>query len=499
MHLRRRVIHLVTVIVSLALVTGVAVVGWAWKTSLLPDSYDVTSYGHHDYGGGAVPAEAVAHGLHHGGAGTNVARLHGPTGTPDVRFRLVAQRTTIRLASGQKVDALTFDGRAPGPELRMQQGDLVEVTLMNRDVEPGVTIHWHGVDLPNAEDGVAGVTQDAVLPGASHRYRFRAEQHGTFWYHSHESSSTQVDRGLFGALVIEPRQSQTTEKLDLTVVSHVFDGTDTINGAPGAQHRTVAPGTDVRLRLVNTDDNPKRFLLWGTPFRVLAIDGTDLNEPTPLERTTLELAAGGRYDVGFTMPDGPVALRVEGTPTLLALSRDGRTVAPTEQRETTPFDPLGYGQPSTTPFDAQSTFQRRFRLEIGRKPGFLDGKPGMQWTINGGIYPDVPMLMVERGDLVLLEIVNSTSKVHPMHLHGHHALVLSRDGRQMTGSPWWTDTLDVRPGERYELAFRADNPGLWMEHCHNLGHAAAGLTMHLGYVGVTTPFRTGGDAHNHPE
>jgi FtsP/CotA-like multicopper oxidase with cupredoxin domain len=499
MHVRRHVIHLVTVVVSLTVLTGAAVVGWAWKTSLLPDSYDVTSYGRHDFGGGAVPAEAAAHGLHDAGVGTSVPLLRGPTGVPDVRFRLVAQRTTIRLASGQKVEALTFDGRAPGPELRMQQGDLVEVTLVNRDVEPGVTIHWHGLDLPNAEDGVAGVTQDAVLPGASHTYRFRAEQRGTFWYHSHESSSTQVDRGLFGALVIEPRQSQTAETLDLALVSHVFDGTDTINGAPGAQHRRVAPGSDVRLRLVNADDNPKRFLLSGTPFRVLAIDGTDLHGPASLERTTLALAAGGRYDVGFTMPDRPVALRVEGTPALLALSNDGRTVAPAEQGVAATFDPLGYGEPSATRFDAQSTFQRRFRLEIGRKPGFLDGKPGMQWTINGGIYPDVPMLMVERGDLVRLEIVNSTSKVHPMHLHGHHALVLSRDGREVTGSPWWTDTLDVQPGERYELAFRADNPGLWMEHCHNLGHAAAGLTMHLGYAGVTTPFRTGGDAHNHPE
>src|SRR5215211_2348143 len=185
MHVPRHVIHLVTVAVSLALLTGAAVVGWAWKTSLLPDSYDVTSYGYHDYGGGAVPAEAAAHGLHHAHVGTSVARLHGPTGVPDVRFRLVAQRTTIRLASGQKVEALTFDGRAPGPELRVRQGDLVEVTLVNRDVEPGVTIHWHGVDLPNAEDGVAGVTQDAVPPGGSYVYRFRINEPGTYWYHSH--------------------------------------------------------------------------------------------------------------------------------------------------------------------------------------------------------------------------------------------------------------------------------------------------------------------------
>jgi len=498
MRVRPRLIRLLTVVASVAVLAGAATVGWAWKTSLLPDSYDVTSYGRHDFGGGRVPTGPAAHGLHHATA-TSVARLRGPSSAPDMRFRLVAQRSTIRLPSGQEVEALTFDGRAPGPELRMRQGDLVAVTLVNRDVEPGVTIHWHGVDVPNAEDGVAGVTQDAVAPGGSHTYRFRAEQMGTFWYHSHESSSTQVDRGLFGALVIEPRRPSGDATLDFVVVSHVFEGTDTINGEDGLQRQRVAPGTDVRLRLVNTDDNPKRFLLSGTPFRVLSIDGTDLNEPTPLERTTLQLAAGGRYDVGFTMPDAPVALRVADTPALLALSPDGRAIAPLDEADGSTFDPLDYGQSAPTPFGAESTFQRRFRLEIGRKPGFLDGRPGMQWTLNGGIYPDVPMLMVERGDLALVEVVNSTSKVHPMHLHGHHALVLSRDGHPSTGSPWWTDTLDVGPGESYRLAFRADNPGLWMEHCHNLSHAAAGLTMHLGYVGVTTPFRTGGAAHNHPE
>ena len=136
---------------------------------------------------------------------------------------------------------------------------------------------------------------------------------------------------------------------------------------------------------------------------------------------------------------------------------------------------------------------------IGRKPGFLDGRPGFQWTLNGGIYPDVPMFVVERGDLVRMTIENTTSRVHPMHLHGHHMLVLSRNGRPVTGSPWWTDTLDVGSDDRYVVAFRANNPGLWMDHCHNLTHAAAGLTMHLAYVGVATPFLVGGDAHNDPE
>ena len=120
-------------------------------------------------------------------------------------------------------------------------------------------------------------------------------------------------------------------------------------------------------------------------------------------------------------------------------------------------------------------------------------------AINGGIYPNVPTFVVEEGDLVEVTVVNDTDAVHPMHLHGHHVLVLSRDGVPSSGSPWWADTLDVRPGETYVVAFRADNPGTWMDHCHNLRHAADGLTMHVHYAGLTTPFTFGGEPSNTPE
>ncbi len=123
----------------------------------------------------------------------------------------------------------------------------------------------------------------------------------------------------------------------------------------------------------------------------------------------------------------------------------------------------------------------------------------MWWSINGHLFPDVPMFMVAEGDVVVMHIENHSGEVHPMHLHGHHALVLSRDGKPSTGSPWWTDSLDVRRGENYDIAFLADNPGVWMDHCHNLTHAADGLVAHLMYEGVSTPYVVGGKADNSPE
>jgi FtsP/CotA-like multicopper oxidase with cupredoxin domain len=120
----------------------------------------------------------------------------------------------------------------------------------------------------------------------------------------------------------------------------------------------------------------------------------------------------------------------------------------------------------------------------------------MYWTINGHLFPDVPMFMVREGDVVKMRISNSSGEVHPMHLHGHHAGVLARNGVPATGAPWWIDSLNVDNGESYDIAFRADNPGIWVDHCHNLPHAQQGLLGHLMYEGVTTPFVFGGSAGN---
>lgn len=498
---RAIVVRFLTAATAVLVVGGLAWLAWSWQESRLPGTYDVMDYGSADYGGGPLPKGTGDHARHGDGHAISVAELTGPRGAPDARFTLTARRARLRLPSGKTIETLTFGGRAPGPELRVRQGDLVAVTLRNDDVDVGVSIHWHGVDVPNAEDGVAGVTQDAVMPGGRYDYRFRAEQVGTFWYHTHQASAKEVKRGLFGAFVIEPRRAA-RDTLDLALAAHDFAGVETVNGVAGMQRRAVAPGTRVRLRLINTDSTPQRFTLIGTPFRVLAIDGTDLNAPSPLAATALELGAGGRYDLGFTMPETPVELTLPDTRAGLVLSRDGRAepaVEPAAEPAGENFDPAVYGRPASTPFGRSSRFDRRFRFEIGRKPGFLDGRPGFHWTINGRIFPDVPVFVVEKGDLVKITFVNSTDAVHPMHLHGHHMLVLSRDGAPVSGSPWWSDTLPVEPGERYEVAFRADNPGLWMDHCHNLRHAAEGLTMHVAYAGVETPFRAGGAAHNHPE
>jgi FtsP/CotA-like multicopper oxidase with cupredoxin domain len=454
--------------------------GWMWQQSLLPGSYSAMDMGHEDLGGGTSMAA-----MHHAVSVTSL--VADPARPADLRVTLTARQQRFHLASGEEVDGYTVNGTSPGPTIHAVEGQLVEAVLTNEDVRDGVTLHWHGVEVPNAEDGVAGVTQDAVAAGASFTYRFVANHAGTFWYHSHQVSHRQVQRGLLGALVVTPRAVSTLR--DAVALSHVYAGQATVNGHVTTDTVAARPGEKVRVRVINTDNGSLRAWVSGPAYRVLAVDGYDLHGPTEVTDRSVLVTAGGRADLEVTAP-----ARVELGASALVVGTD---VAPVPQPATT-LDLLSYGTAGPLGFDAAHA-DRRFTYSIGRRPGFLDGKPGLWWSINGHLFPDVPMFVVAEGDVVVMTVKNHSGVTHPMHLHGHHAVVLSRNGVRATGSPWWVDSLDVASGDRYDIAFVADNPGVWMDHCHNLPHAAQGLVAHLMYEGVTTPFKVGGKPDNSPE
>jgi len=470
--------------VKIAIAAGVTVailgpLGYFWQRSLVPTTYDMAEMGYPDYGGGQQAGHV------HGGAGSiSVASLTGPsTGDPDVVVTLTARK--------EKNGRYTLNGQTPGPEIRAKKGQLVQVTLINDNVTDGVTLHWHGVDVPNAEDGVAGITQDAVQPGHSFVYRFVAQHAGTYWYHSHQVSHEQVKNGLFGAFVVtEPVFS---EGIDEVVQVHTYDGRRTINGVAGESPLPARPGQVVRARVINTDAGPLRAWVTGAPYRVVAVDGRDVHDPTDISDKSVTVTAGGRVDLAFTMPSSAAARVDVGAGAAVVAGGTKATNEPTGV-----VDLLTYGTKDAYGFDPAKA-NRKFDYRIGRKAGFLDGKPGLWWSINGHLFPDVPMFMVTTGDIVRMTISNSSGEVHPMHLHGHHAVVLSRNGVAATGSPWWFDSLDVGDGETYEIAFVADNPGIWVDHCHNLKHAADGLLAHLAYTDVYTPYKIGDVAGNKPE
>jgi FtsP/CotA-like multicopper oxidase with cupredoxin domain len=466
------------------------------------------------------------------GCGGNAAPI-GPSGgqtspEPGGRIRqydLVAVPATVELKPGLEVQAWTYNGKTPGPELTGVVGDLLVIRLHNL-LPVGTTLHWHGLDVANGEDGVAGVTQDAVPPGTTATYSFRLTQAGTYWYHSHQDSQAQVDRGLYGALVVLPR-GPATAGVDRTLVygewslglestrpplpsdvlmrSYV---TTTVNGLTGAAIEPVAvtAGEPVRLRFVNAG-HTTRYVEVPLPVTIAALDGHELSGG-PATTDALPLGPGERVDVTFSAPSRPFAVRlVDG------FLPDDQAAVPVE-----PADPSGpalperaahrlldlLAYPAASPdnrWPDGTVPTRSFSMTLSETstpamPGMA--MDGVHYLIDGAVFPNTPTFHVTLGDRVEMTFVNQGSLIHTMHLHGHFFRVLGRDGLPLPGT-LVKDSVEVPPGHTVTIGFVADNPGVWMIHCHQLIHAAGGMMALLAYDGSPRLARLGGTFANNPD
>ncbi|GIP40676.1 hypothetical protein J31TS4_39560 [Paenibacillus sp. J31TS4] len=503
---------MLTAFVAITILVSNVLVGV--HASKLPEASDMMNHDRMDEGGGAATRMSIGSDHHshqqHGNSQTGtveVAALTGDISAPaDVKFEMVAQQKTITLASGATIDAWTYNGEI-APELRVKHGDMVEVKLINQDITSGVTIHWHGYNVPNAMDGVPGMTQNVVKPGQSFTYKFRADQEGTYWFHSHQQASEQVRKGLFGTLIVEPKQDAEPFDEQITVIHHrwkidqgdkyAFGQQDTL------QWKQMQPGKKVKLRIINAHNLSQNYSLQGTDFQITSIDGVRIQDPRLLsDQTAFRLGSGGRYDVTFTMPDHPVFFtqgnsKNDNDPGIVFYI-DNPSEKPIFKAESAIFDPSDYGKPVVNEVTTVNNFDREFQMILGNKMGFYNGGFHFLWTINGDVYPRVPTLVVKEGDKVKMTFVNKSLAEHPMHLHGHHMTVLKKNGEKVK-TPWLTDTLNVLPGESYEVAFVANNPGMWMDHCHNLDHAATGMILHLMYDHVVSSYEVGTRSGNLPD
>jgi FtsP/CotA-like multicopper oxidase with cupredoxin domain len=463
------------------------------------------------------------HGQHHqpGTGTTSVTDLKlGPTDAPLRSYTLTAEVVKRPGLS----DAWAYNGSVPGPEIRVKQGDHVHVTLVNRLPVP-TSLHWHGINVPNVADGPAGVTQDAVKPGASYDYDFIASETGTYWYHSHQRPSEQISRGLLGALIVEPKQAPRYDREytviyhDRTVPSRTFGAIlSKIRGnrdhdaiSVNNTNRDLAlhgePGELVRLRIINGTageatayGDPLRIVPLGAAYTVVALDGHDVNGPTEITSQILPIGSGQRYDLVFKLPpSGGVRLVDKDQSETVTIGGPTEAAVP-DLAKLPVFDITTYGRPAADRITAGSKFDATYDIVLGSKPGFINGEFGLLHTINDKTFPDVPMITVRRGQLVKLHLVNKAAdEYHPLHLHGHFFTVLAKNGQPLKGSPIHLDSLLVGPDEQWDVAFVADNPGLWMLHCHVLIHAVTGMDMMVVYPDISTPFTVGSKSDNFPD
>lgn len=233
-------------------------------------------------------------------------------------YELTCKEIDWEVEPGKRMKAWAYNGQVPGPQIRVKEGDRVRVILHNA-LDESTAIHFHGLEVPNDQDGVPFITQPPIKPGASYTYEFTVPNPGSHMYHSHHNSTKQVGMGLLGAFIVTPKDASREPKVDLDYVMVLNDSAH-----------------------------------------------------------------------GF--------------------------------------------------------------------------------TLNGKGFPATEPIVVNRGQTIRVRFMNEGMMIHPMHLHGMHMTVIAKDGWDQP-APWKCDTLNIAPGERWDVLIKATNPGTWAFHCHILSHA----------------------------
>jgi FtsP/CotA-like multicopper oxidase with cupredoxin domain len=350
-----------------------------------------------------------------------------------------------------------YEGTVPGPTLRAKQGEEVHVRIVNELPEP-TSVHWHGVRLPSTMDGVPGLSQPAIEPGASFDYRFRPPDAGTFCYHAHPAS--QADGGLYGALIVEEREPVDADReivlvLGMPDAAHPHAPT-LVNGVLQPEIAMQA-GERVRLRLINaTGMRGLSLKIQGHTPWIAAIDGQPI-EPFLPHEGRVGLAPGNRVDLFLdaTASAGTTAAVVSGIRDEAPIARlvyQAGGPAPRPRRQPRPLP--------SNPLPARIDLKSALRADV---------------TLGAGAGANAPPIFTaSRGRVVNLALRNATGQPHVVHLHGHHFRLLDRLDEGW--KPYWLDTLVVGElGER--IAFVADNPGKWLIESRMLDRSGGGTAV----------------------
>jgi FtsP/CotA-like multicopper oxidase with cupredoxin domain len=235
-------------------------------------------------------------------------------------FQLEASVIGWTILPQQSVEAYAFNRQVPGPRIEVTQGDRVRINVTNNLPEE-TSIHWHGLILPNEVDGAAGMTQDAIAPGETFEYEFTTREAGTYFYHSHHEPDRQQGLGLYGALIVEPRDpsrdaaydydhdiviqlQEWLERDGYTYPAMMMEGAlpnyFTINGKayPETQHISMRVGERLRVRFIGTHNNFVHPMhIHGGPFEIVETDGYPVPAGARLIKDSLNVGPGERYDV----------------------------------------------------------------------------------------------------------------------------------------------------------------------------------------------------------
>jgi FtsP/CotA-like multicopper oxidase with cupredoxin domain len=415
-------------------------------------------------------------------------------------YHLTASEFDWQISEGKIVKAWGFNNQLPGPVLQAKKGEELTVRVTNNLPEPTI-IHWHGIRLPATMDGTDDV-QKPILPGEEFEYRFIVPDAGTFWYHSHYHETQQMERGMYGALLVEGETEPVTDAEKVFLIDDMkltpeneftkpgwfiprimerHDGREGDTLLLNGKENTVIQingGQLERWRFINAA-SARYFVLHlgGKPFRIISTDGGLLEKPRAV--TQVLLTPGERYDIiagPFTEGESfPIeSLPYDRMTSLKAKRRQYAMVQVGPQKPSIAVIPdiLRTIQP-LAPQDAPIT--RKIKLSVG--PSL---KNGMNFLVNDQMHTSDKQVKV--GELQVWEVYNASLMDHPFHLHGFFFQVLEVNGKAPEYLAW-KDTLNIGPRSKVKIAWLPDNrPGMWMYHCHILEHHAAGMMAHFEVV-----------------
>ena len=447
------------------------------------------------------------------GCGSVVDRTATSAGSTDKRvgdtahFSLRIAPVNVELSPNQSIQTIGYNGSAPGPLLRMKEGQQVTVEVHNDSDVPEL-VHWHGLYVPSEVDGAMEEGTPMVPPGGSRQYSFIAQPGGTRWYHTHAFAGSDLRRSLysgqFGFFYIEPKNNPGQYDQEVFIVAHQWNpefvsmqdlrkgpppdnGLEVMYRAASFNDKALGHGEPVRVRTGNrvlfhvlnasaTDD--VRLALPGHDFNVIALDGNPV--PSPRTVPVLVLAPAERIDAIVEMKQpgvwvfGSTEDDMRGMGMGVVIEYAGQHGKPQWSKpQSSTWDYTVFGTTTAVPEP-----DYRFSLVFEKIPG---GHGGFnRWTINDKFWPDVDPLVVKAGQRYRIVMENRSGDDHPIHLH-RHTFELTRIGGKTT-SGIRKDTVNIPRRQSAEIDFVADEPGLTLFHCHMQLHMDFGFMALMRYA-----------------
>lgn len=431
-----------------------------------------------------------------------------------VEYNLEASAFTWEIAPGKTIEAWGFNNQLPGPVLRANAGDTLVVRITNH-LNEATTIHWHGICLTASMDGTNEV-QKPIEPGKTFEYRFVVPDAGTFWYHAHTNETVQMERGMYGTLIVDGESDPEVDGEQIFMIDDMKLNEDNEFTKPGwflpriverhdgRQGNTlllngkedlvisVHGGQTERWRFINSS-SARYFVLYlgGKEFKMIASDGGLLEHPLPV--TEALITPGERVDIAV----GPFT---EGEAFAIESLAYNRTTFLKAKRETFATVKVGECRPTKAylperlrtiePLAKQDATITR-KVELSVDPRIREG----DFRINNSTHiNDKPVLV---GELQVWEVTNTSRMDHPFHLHGFFFQVIEENGKAPAYRAW-KDTYNLTPRSRVKIAWMPDNrPGTWMYHCHIIEHHAAGMMATFDVIDGSKPYAERPPVHAH--